>query len=130
MLIDELREIQNSNNFITAEDVKTGLDGIDRAEIDEVIKDRARNNYTTVDIVFVDNSIQTSHIDTKNFKIKLSAICGDKKTNDTSSMQIFTGLYEWFKEQYEAEGLKVDKIYKEELSLYGTAYRITISWEE
>ena len=129
MLIDELREIQNSNNYITAEDVKAGLDGIDRTEIDEVIKDRARNNYTTVDILFSDNSIQTSHINTKNFKIKLSAICGDKKTNDTSIMQIFTGLYEWFKEQYEAEGLRVDKSCRAELLLYGTAYKIIISWE-
>ena len=128
MLIDELREIQNSNNYITAEDVKAGLDGIDRTEIDEVIKDRARNNYTTVDILFSDNSIQTSHINTKNFKIKLSAICGDKKTNDTSIMQIFTGLYEWFKEQYEAEGLRVDKTMQESLC-YGNAYKIIISWE-
>ena len=85
---------------VTVEDVIIGLNNLDRAVINDVMRNRAKNNIDYITI-YIDNGHIYTNSELDNFKINIEMLAGeDKALTGRDTNQINKAIVDWFKEQY------------------------------
>lgn len=103
---------------VTVEDVIIGLNNLDRAVINDVMRNRAKNNIDYITI-YIDNGHIYTNSELDNFKINIEMLAGEGKAlTGRDANQINKAIVDWFKEQYgEGEGMTVTEPLKDTINI-------------